>query len=348
MESEPLKGSINEHVTKRPDPKIDNQEEDGKPFQERKLQDFPSVSSSCSSALEFDIDEKGSFNDPSAMSGSVSSPPVTTKTPQGSLTSGSPPDGHELHLSPESQMKSPPVQTMVHPPGYDPNRIPASVFSTKATNPAEWSVTSNESLFSIHMGNNSFSRDHAILFGKSGEFPRLDDWDNPLSSLPPVMEVSAREECSVRSRKGSRIENEDSDNTLKVVAPAGADMKNHGKPQLPAAVTNTPHVRNGSSPRISTSNTRVSDVSGHSGSSFAFPVLLQIFTWIRFDELSYLDIRLLGDGGKSNSSLKVSTEKKHEKTEKPQIQAHISKSSHPKPKACEGKWFCWSCWPRCC
>ncbi|KAJ4779793.1 suppressor SRP40-like protein [Rhynchospora pubera] len=37
--------------------------------------------------------------------------------------------------------------------GYDPNRIPADVFNrTKSGGPVDWSVASNESLFSIHMG----------------------------------------------------------------------------------------------------------------------------------------------------------------------------------------------------
>ncbi|GER30674.1 AP-2 complex subunit beta [Striga asiatica] len=89
--------------------------------------------------------------------------------------------------------------------GYDPNRIPASIFSTKPTNPSEWSVASNESLFSIHMPNNSFSRDYAILYGKSadlqdfqlrmsGELPRLDEWNksqlksSELIGLPSVVE----------------------------------------------------------------------------------------------------------------------------------------------------------------
>ncbi|CAN8260695.1 unnamed protein product [Cochlearia groenlandica] len=37
-------------------------------------------------------------------------------------------------------------------PVYDPNRIPSSVFSNKPANSAEWSIASNESLFSIHDG----------------------------------------------------------------------------------------------------------------------------------------------------------------------------------------------------
>lgn len=115
---------------------------------------------------------------------------------------------------------------------YDPNRIPSSVFSTKTggtSSQAEWSASSNESLFSIQMGNNSFSNDYAIMYGKSedfdlnnpqlksGELPRLDEWSNntrhnapakssELSSLPPVME---HEEGSLQSGESSRVKKRD-------------------------------------------------------------------------------------------------------------------------------------------
>ncbi|XP_065020434.1 uncharacterized protein LOC135645720 [Musa acuminata AAA Group] len=45
----------------------------------------------------------------------------------------------------------------------DPDRIPSSVFTrTKSTTQKDWSVASNESLFSIHVGNSSLSRDHVL------------------------------------------------------------------------------------------------------------------------------------------------------------------------------------------
>lgn len=63
---------------------------------------------------------------------------------------------------------------------HDPNRIPVSIFSSKPSNPMEWSTASNESLFSIHVGNNSFSREHFNFFTKSGELIL-----NPNSSQNP-------------------------------------------------------------------------------------------------------------------------------------------------------------------
>lgn len=77
-----------------------------------------------------------------------------------------------------SPTHSPPIQVMERPRGYDPDRIPASVFA-KPASPVDWSVASTESLFSIQIGNASFSRDHAFklvgdtnkpnVFSKSGE-----------------------------------------------------------------------------------------------------------------------------------------------------------------------------------
>ncbi|OMO93502.1 hypothetical protein CCACVL1_06478 [Corchorus capsularis] len=65
--------------------------------------------------------------------------------------------------------KSPPVQVMDRLGEYDPCRIPTNVFArNQSTAPADWSIASNDSLFSIQVGNNSFSRDH-ILNLKSGE-----------------------------------------------------------------------------------------------------------------------------------------------------------------------------------
>ncbi|GFQ05282.1 hypothetical protein PHJA_002672300 [Phtheirospermum japonicum] len=48
-------------------------------------------------------------------------------------------------------LSSPPMQLMVKTGGFNPTRIPPSVF-TKSSTPTEWSVTSNDSLFSIRVG----------------------------------------------------------------------------------------------------------------------------------------------------------------------------------------------------
>ncbi|XP_075512710.1 uncharacterized protein LOC142548279 [Primulina tabacum] len=287
-----------------------------------------SSSSSSSPSLEFNTGEKGILDDTSTKSksdGNFSSSPEFISSPDTSTHSMSQPN-----LVGSWQMKSPPIQTMGQPANYDPNRIPSHVFSTKPTTTTEWSVASNESLFSIHMGNNSFSRDNAILFGKSGELqPWLEEWNNNSSSnlhyasepktsdfsLPPVMEVPAHEENDVKSAKVSEVlVKEDSDKVPKV--PAGANVENPVEEVRPSAAVTSPSLP------------RLSDESGHSGSSFAFPVFAS-------------------ESGKSKSlksrSLKVITKKQ----EKPQTQAHGPNATTP--KASETRWFSYVfCWPRCC
>ncbi|KAL5728310.1 hypothetical protein ACHQM5_001409 [Ranunculus cassubicifolius] len=75
-----------------------------------------------------------------------------------------------------SPKQSPPLQVMDRLDPPDPNRIPLEIFArTKSTSPVEWSMQSNESLFSIHMGNNSFSRDQIFLIGRSQELGKTED-----------------------------------------------------------------------------------------------------------------------------------------------------------------------------
>ncbi|KAL0302320.1 UNVERIFIED_CONTAM: hypothetical protein Sangu_3107800 [Sesamum angustifolium] len=70
---------------------------------------------------------------------------------------------------------SPPVQVMERGGGFDPNRIPASVFSGPLSTPTDWSVASNDSLFSIRIGNTSFARDYtpgsAQTSANQGNYP---------------------------------------------------------------------------------------------------------------------------------------------------------------------------------
>ncbi|XP_061366505.1 uncharacterized protein LOC133309723 [Gastrolobium bilobum] len=90
-----------------------------------------------------------------------------------------------------SVTQSPPIQYM-SPNGYDPNRIPSSVFSRPAS-PMEWSLTSNESLFSLHLGNSSFSMDHAFMF-RSGELLPMPP------ALPPAQEVTTNDKKVYKER----------------------------------------------------------------------------------------------------------------------------------------------------
>ncbi|CAA2979420.1 Hypothetical predicted protein [Olea europaea subsp. europaea] len=352
MESESASKS-NQLINTKPE---DNRE-DGKPLLEENNPKLSSRSSSSSSSLELcnGIPDNSSSKSQhegalSSESESLSSPDVY-QTPQWSMMSASPRAGSTLLLSQElsrqnqdwnafSTMKSPPVQNMGRPTDYDPNRIPASVFITKRTGNMEWSVASNESLFSIHMGNNSFTRGYA-MFGKSGEFPRLEEWNSSpsnlhyvpetksgelnssASSLPPLIEVPADIENSVKLGETSRVEKEDCGLCPKVAPTETVEDQAKEKPAMTEEIHLPPSVSNVSDGKISThsplSPSCPSDDSGNSNISFAFPVLVK-------------------DGVKTESLKTVPKE-----PVKPQLD---SKPSNATPKASEMRWFsCFFCWP---
>ncbi|KAG8501639.1 hypothetical protein CXB51_004047 [Gossypium anomalum] len=85
---------------------------------------------------------------------------------------------------------------------YVPNRIPSSVFSGKPTTPMDWSTASNESLFSIHVGNGSFSKDQFFMLYKSGELTKLDEQivaqKNVLPSLKELDDMAAMDENTAK------------------------------------------------------------------------------------------------------------------------------------------------------
>ncbi|KAL8471747.1 hypothetical protein ACS0TY_029112 [Phlomoides rotata] len=248
MESEHVNETV-EHVRNcsQPEPEPELEYEDNKIFVELASVSSSSSSSSSRSSVEIDFDSKNPFNEDSKSDGKHLHGQESSldQTSQWSMTSTSPPFEHLSHMT------SPKVQSMGHPTGYDPNRIPLSVFSSKPANASEWSTASNESLFSIHMGNNSFSRD---ILWRSGELSRLDELDHELkqselssafsAGLPPVLEVSANEENGVKTSSASHV---DSTNSLKVA------------PEVPKMTVTSSHL---------------SEESSRSSSSFAFPVLV--------------------------------------------------------------------------
>ncbi|KAJ1389861.1 hypothetical protein SESBI_37981 [Sesbania bispinosa] len=100
-----------------------------------------------------------SSSESSAKSEVNNSPPVPTSTfPVFNVTHS------QKGMSPTI---SPPIQVMDRSGGYDSSRISSSVFE-RSTNQLEWSFPSNDSLFSIQIGQNSFSRENALMFGELG------------------------------------------------------------------------------------------------------------------------------------------------------------------------------------
>lgn len=94
----------------------------------------------------------------------------------------------DLSAGSEAATQYPQTQLMerVDDPNSPSYRIPSHVFSrTKSKSAMEWSVASNESLFSIHMGNMSFTREQLCWLGKSGELYRPGETAmSPLIDLP--------------------------------------------------------------------------------------------------------------------------------------------------------------------
>ncbi|KAK4346423.1 hypothetical protein RND71_032762 [Anisodus tanguticus] len=337
----------------------------------------PSSSSLSSPSSESSLELSSSQKDNEA-----SSPDMPNQTPQWSMISASPrgeeapsfPDFPEWNGANPSMMKSPPMPNMGHPPGYDPNRIPSSVFSSKPNNGMEWSTASNESLFSIHMGNNSFSRDQFNMMYRSGELIKPEEWSNspynapevksnekknlpPNPNLPPLVEVATDEEVKseiilesprmqekiVESPKIVPAENQDHENNIKEKKTSNVDEVPHSP--------STPNKSDGKvvpqTEAFHATSPRLSNESGNSSSSFAFPVL--------------------NDAGKTGS-LKAPSAKMERPQPQPEMQPQSPQQSQPQspqrsqphskpeskqlesqPKLAATTWFsCFSCWPRCC
>lgn len=304
--------------------------------------------------------------------GAFTLPESPAQTPEWSMISASPRAGPGLLLSQElspqnpewsmltaSPKQFPPIQTMGRPgtgTGYDPNRIPSSVFAPKPANPMEWSVASNESLFSIHMGNNSFSKDNAILMGKSEELGKADDFSYLTSThkpvteaksdefnsspapLPTVIEVAAvnhrksdMEESGVKQVADEKpmVVKKTTKDPSKEITPPAKDVRILNNGSNVSDGKETPHADGA---RISVSTARLSNDSGTSSSSFAFPVFM-------------------GEGGR-NASVRVAPENLQQKPpERSQAQAQAQPEAQAVnlQKTSETRWFsCFSCRLLCC
>ncbi|XP_054809394.1 uncharacterized protein LOC129311258 isoform X1 [Prosopis cineraria] len=156
---------------------------------------------------------------------------------------------------------SPPVQVMDLSGGYDPNRIPSSIFARNNTSPIEWSTASNESLFSIHLGNYSFSRDHASAFDdlyKSGELTKSGELrSQPSFVIPEDIELDHenvdKEDLLTNNMLDEAFESENRSN----------GEKNKAKSSQPDTICNSRNVSGRS------------HCSGTSTCSFAFPILIE-------------------------------------------------------------------------
>lgn len=156
-----------------------------------------------------------------------------------------------------SLTESPPIQTMERSE-YDPMRIPSSVFEgNKSTTPMEWSVASNESLFSIHLGNNSFTKERLVMLGgMSGELTKSGELLMFSSTPPaPLMDIEKRN-CEEEKDSGAE------EVTVKINKDAETECTEDPSLRIaPTAVSS-----------ISSTLSRRADGSVTSTRSFAFPV----------------------------------------------------------------------------
>ncbi|KAL1193333.1 hypothetical protein V5N11_033212 [Cardamine amara subsp. amara] len=130
-------------------------------------------------------------------------------------------------------------------PGYEPDRIPPSVFASTMTPKQEWSIQSNESLFSIHMGDQSFSKMY-----KSGE----------LTNFEYIASYTNNNNNSIIDNKFTSTDagTKEPKNQITVVETV---PKTIPKPKPPQPIP------------VSPSKSYRSDASNNSAASFAFPTL---------------------------------------------------------------------------
>ncbi|XP_061991071.1 uncharacterized protein LOC133709369 isoform X2 [Rosa rugosa] len=215
--------------------------------------------------------------------------------------------------------ESPAVQMMDRYGGYDPYRIPSTVFDTSnvSNKEMEWSAASNESLFSLHLGNNSFSRDHILMLSDLGPTKSSELLEISPRTRPPVVETEF-EISRIEEGRESAAE-EVADANIKDTEHASAE--NHSEGRVPPAPK---------SPSLA--HSRHSDGSGLSGTStrsFAFPILT--------------------DGTKN--SLMLPGDSEEQRPEPPAAAAAASRTKKSKKK--KTRWLpCFSCswckWGCCC
>ncbi|GLT25194.1 hypothetical protein SLA2020_003390 [Shorea laevis] len=138
-----------------------------------------SSSSSSSSKNHFELDVKQASN---------SIPGAVSKQPDDGSAIQHPPTQVMERLGESSPLSS--------GPSY---RIPSHIFESNTNAPTEWSAASNESLFSIHMGNMSFTGDQLTYSYKSGELSVPgDSYSSPLKDVsnqspqPKPTEISSK------------------------------------------------------------------------------------------------------------------------------------------------------------
>ncbi|KAK8692973.1 hypothetical protein V6N13_070574 [Hibiscus sabdariffa] len=115
----------------------------------------------------------------------------------------------ETRQSNEDDPATPIPQTLAaEQPTEGSDRIPSRVFArTTTASPRQWSFRSNESLFSLHTGNMSFTKEQLNLMSKSGEY--CFGCDSTLSSpLPPFSPSNNLSAAEIAGQGGNILHSE--------------------------------------------------------------------------------------------------------------------------------------------
>lgn len=177
-------------------------------------------------------------------------------------------------------------------------RIPDYVFARKpSAAPMEWSAASNESLFSIQMGNMSFTREQFSYLGKSGELGMPGELNMSyidfLSNQPPDKQVEfSQNSHSLVERPSSRVTEAKAVETMRQVIIESAENDSKASPSLqgennsrgsPSSADNlskgssSPRLQNHAvSPSLTDNKFNSPSVTSHASNgstkSFAFPM----------------------------------------------------------------------------
>ncbi|KAJ6765112.1 SMOOTHELIN-LIKE PROTEIN 1 [Salix koriyanagi] len=257
-----------------------------------------------------------------------------------------PSHAHTLISDDGSAAQFPPTQVMERTADSNPSaacRIPSSVFArTKSNTPMEWSVASNESVFSIYMGTMSFTRDHQNWLGKSGELGFPGDCT---SDSTPLIDYSSNQPPG----------NQHPVNKSTEVGPKISNVNEHlgGETDRPKAAETMRGVakedeEDGNKERSlakgslhSASPSLLSDASGESVKSFAFPILTGDDKSYSLSHKQYPSSRPQTPRSAQSSRVQQESKRLSEPEPEPEPEPVPKENLNVAP----GKWF--SCVPCC-
>ncbi|XVF08923.1 hypothetical protein REPUB_Repub07fG0046500 [Reevesia pubescens] len=235
----------------------------------------------------------------------------------------------------------PPTQATERPAGGslsdNSDRIPSHVFSrTITTGPAEWSVASNESLFSIHMGNMSFTREQLSLMYKSGELGYTSDstFSGPLAIVPSNNQTPR--ESTESTKKSGNLNKGQFGVTEAAAAETMREVLREKESQHKDNIS--PHSRS------------LSQHSDASVKSFAFPILTDHADKYGSMRKSTKNKKQVSRPSTPSETPKAltppETPKPHSPSKTPKPDIHKSQTPNTTPNARPKGWFsCFSCCP---